>query len=191
MKVACACTVLCGVCAVCVRVRLMLPLFQNLTDYIHARGLLFGVYTDVGTTTCRGGRPGRYPVPVSKAPSCATTHQSRACRVRMRAQLAVLRAGRPRVCVVGYCGWRVALLSLLITFLLMTHCTLGLARSGLREDGLVPRAQRLYRPRGSLSALRFVSQKRPLFVLLRSSLPLLILPSLSFLALHQHEPGVE
>lgn len=34
---------------------------KNLTDYIHARGLLFGVYTDVGTTTCRGGRPGSWP----------------------------------------------------------------------------------------------------------------------------------
>ncbi|MDP2436733.1 MAG: glycoside hydrolase family 27 protein [archaeon] len=31
-----------------------------LADYIHSRGLFFGLYTCVGTETCRGGRPGSF-----------------------------------------------------------------------------------------------------------------------------------
>ena len=31
-----------------------------LAEYIHSKGLFFGLYTCVGTTTCRGGRPGSY-----------------------------------------------------------------------------------------------------------------------------------
>lgn len=31
-----------------------------LASYIHSKGLLFGLYTCVGTKTCRGGRPGSY-----------------------------------------------------------------------------------------------------------------------------------
>jgi alpha-galactosidase len=31
-----------------------------LADYVHARGLRLGVYTDVGTKTCKGDRPGSY-----------------------------------------------------------------------------------------------------------------------------------
>jgi alpha-galactosidase len=29
-------------------------------DYVHQRGLFFGLYTCVGTKTCRGGRPGSW-----------------------------------------------------------------------------------------------------------------------------------
>ena len=31
-----------------------------LAEYLHNRSLLFGLYTCVGTTTCKGGRPGSY-----------------------------------------------------------------------------------------------------------------------------------
>jgi alpha-galactosidase len=34
---------------------------KALADYVHSRGLLLGLYTDVGETTCRGGRPGSWP----------------------------------------------------------------------------------------------------------------------------------
>ena len=33
---------------------------KYLADYVHDRNLLLGVYTDVGATTCKGGRPGSY-----------------------------------------------------------------------------------------------------------------------------------
>ncbi|EDQ92942.1 uncharacterized protein MONBRDRAFT_30876 [Monosiga brevicollis MX1] len=33
---------------------------KYLADYIHSKGLYFGLYTCVGTQTCRGGRPGSY-----------------------------------------------------------------------------------------------------------------------------------
>ena len=33
---------------------------KALADYVHARGMLFGLYTCVGTVTCKGGRPGSY-----------------------------------------------------------------------------------------------------------------------------------
>lgn len=33
---------------------------KNLSDYVHSKGLLFGVYTCVGTKTCKGDRPGSY-----------------------------------------------------------------------------------------------------------------------------------
>eukprot|EP00045_Choanoeca_perplexa_P006845 m.59304 g.59304 ORF g.59304 m.59304 type:complete len:410 (-) comp13816_c0_seq3:32-1261(-) len=33
---------------------------KSLADYIHDRGLYFGLYTCVGTETCHGGRPGSY-----------------------------------------------------------------------------------------------------------------------------------
>jgi alpha-galactosidase len=29
-------------------------------DYVHSKGLYFGLYTCIGTETCRGGRPGSY-----------------------------------------------------------------------------------------------------------------------------------
>lgn len=32
---------------------------KNLADYVHSKGLRFGLYTDVGTTTC-GGQPGAW-----------------------------------------------------------------------------------------------------------------------------------
>ena len=32
---------------------------RALADYVHSKGLLFGIYTDVGTETC-GGQPGAY-----------------------------------------------------------------------------------------------------------------------------------
>ena len=31
-----------------------------LADYVHSRGLLLGLYTDVGTKTCKGDRPGSF-----------------------------------------------------------------------------------------------------------------------------------
>lgn len=31
-----------------------------LADYVHSKGLKFGLYTCVGTQTCHGGRPGSY-----------------------------------------------------------------------------------------------------------------------------------
>jgi alpha-galactosidase len=31
-----------------------------LADYVHSKGLLLGVYTSIGTETCKGGRPGSY-----------------------------------------------------------------------------------------------------------------------------------
>jgi len=34
---------------------------KALADYMHARGLKLGLYTDVGQKTCRGGRPGSWP----------------------------------------------------------------------------------------------------------------------------------
>ena len=34
---------------------------KPLADYLHSIGLKLGVYTDVGTKTCRGGRPGSWP----------------------------------------------------------------------------------------------------------------------------------
>jgi alpha-galactosidase len=34
---------------------------QPLANYLHGLGLYLGVYTDAGTTTCRGNRPGSYP----------------------------------------------------------------------------------------------------------------------------------
>ena len=33
---------------------------KALADYIHSKGLYFGLYTCVGVETCRGGRPGSY-----------------------------------------------------------------------------------------------------------------------------------
>jgi len=33
---------------------------KALADYVHVRGLKLGLYTDAGTETCRGGRPGSY-----------------------------------------------------------------------------------------------------------------------------------
>jgi alpha-galactosidase len=33
---------------------------KSLADYIHSKGLYFGLYTCVGTETCHGGRPGSY-----------------------------------------------------------------------------------------------------------------------------------
>lgn len=33
---------------------------KALADYVHSKGLKLGLYTDVGTETCRGGRPGAY-----------------------------------------------------------------------------------------------------------------------------------
>eukprot|EP00053_Salpingoeca_punica_P011449 m.102032 g.102032 ORF g.102032 m.102032 type:complete len:418 (-) comp15676_c0_seq1:288-1541(-) len=33
---------------------------RPVADYLHARGLKFGLYTCVGTETCRGGRPGSF-----------------------------------------------------------------------------------------------------------------------------------
>jgi alpha-galactosidase len=33
---------------------------KALADYVHARGLKLGLYTDSGTETCRGKRPGSY-----------------------------------------------------------------------------------------------------------------------------------
>ena len=33
---------------------------KALADYVHAKGLLFGLYTCVGTKTCKGDRPGSY-----------------------------------------------------------------------------------------------------------------------------------
>jgi len=33
---------------------------KALIDYIHSKGLLFGLYTDVGNFTCRGNRPGSW-----------------------------------------------------------------------------------------------------------------------------------
>jgi len=33
---------------------------KALADYVHSKGLKLGLYTDVGTETCRGGRPGSY-----------------------------------------------------------------------------------------------------------------------------------
>jgi alpha-galactosidase len=34
---------------------------KPLADYVHARGLKLGAYTDVGAKTCRGGRTGSWP----------------------------------------------------------------------------------------------------------------------------------
>uniref|UniRef100_A0A6B2L6E6 Alpha-galactosidase n=1 Tax=Arcella intermedia TaxID=1963864 RepID=A0A6B2L6E6_9EUKA len=34
---------------------------KALADYLHAKGLKLGLYTDVGETTCKGGRPGSWP----------------------------------------------------------------------------------------------------------------------------------
>jgi len=34
---------------------------KALADYIHQRGMKLGLYTDVGSKTCRGGRPGSWP----------------------------------------------------------------------------------------------------------------------------------
>eukprot|EP01125_Pyxidicula_operculata_P022801 TRINITY_DN9583_c0_g1_i1.p1 TRINITY_DN9583_c0_g1~~TRINITY_DN9583_c0_g1_i1.p1 ORF type:complete len:407 (-),score=76.08 TRINITY_DN9583_c0_g1_i1:57-1100(-) len=34
---------------------------KELADYLHSLGLKLGLYTDVGTQTCRGGRPGSWP----------------------------------------------------------------------------------------------------------------------------------
>lgn len=31
----------------------------KLTEYVHSKGLLFGLYSDAGTKTCQG-RPGSY-----------------------------------------------------------------------------------------------------------------------------------
>jgi len=32
-----------------------------LANYLHSKGLYLGIYTDVGTQTCRGNRPGSWP----------------------------------------------------------------------------------------------------------------------------------
>eukprot|EP01121_Diplochlamys_sp_Union-15-3_P018410 TRINITY_DN6687_c0_g1_i1.p1 TRINITY_DN6687_c0_g1~~TRINITY_DN6687_c0_g1_i1.p1 ORF type:complete len:412 (-),score=74.98 TRINITY_DN6687_c0_g1_i1:61-1296(-) len=34
---------------------------KALADYIHSKGFLLGLYTDVGEKTCKGGRPGSWP----------------------------------------------------------------------------------------------------------------------------------
>ena len=34
---------------------------KNVTAALHSLGLKFGLYTDVGRTTCRGGRLGSWP----------------------------------------------------------------------------------------------------------------------------------
>ena len=33
---------------------------KHVADYVHSKGMLFGLYTCVGTETCKGGRPGSY-----------------------------------------------------------------------------------------------------------------------------------
>ena len=33
---------------------------KAVADYVHSRGLFFGLYTCAGTLTCKGGRPGSY-----------------------------------------------------------------------------------------------------------------------------------
>lgn len=33
---------------------------KPVADYLHSKGLYFGLYTCIGTETCHGGRPGSY-----------------------------------------------------------------------------------------------------------------------------------
>ena len=41
---------------------------KHIADYVHAKGMLFGTYTDRGTRTC-GGRPGaQVPSPPALSP---------------------------------------------------------------------------------------------------------------------------